>query len=112
MRASVLTEFGPPDVLQLREVAKPVPKGHEVLIRVHATSVNFGDMLVRDFAAISPARFHMPWLFWLFGRLTFGFRRPRVNILGSEFAGEVEDVGQRVTRFKKGDPVFGYSGPA
>ncbi|HMA53076.1 MAG TPA: NAD(P)-dependent alcohol dehydrogenase [Acidobacteriota bacterium] len=111
MRASVLTEFGPPDVLQLREVAKPVPKDRDILIRVHATSVNFGDTLARNFAAITPARFHMPWLFWLFGRLAFGFGRPRVDILGSEFAGEVEDVGRRVTRFKKGDPVFGYRGP-
>jgi NADPH:quinone reductase-like Zn-dependent oxidoreductase len=111
MRASVLTEFGPPDVLELREVAKPVPKDHDLLIRVRAASVGFGDTLVRNFAAISPGKFHMPWLFWLIGKLTFGFRRPRVNILGSEFSGEVEAVGRRVTRFKKGDPVFGYRGP-
>lgn len=111
MRASFFTEFGPPDVLQLREVAKPVPKDRDVLIRVHAASVGFGDTLVRNFAAVTPEKFHMPWLFWLFGRLTFGFKRPRINILGSEFAGEVEGVGKRVTRFKKGDQVFGYRGP-
>jgi NADPH:quinone reductase-like Zn-dependent oxidoreductase len=111
MRASVLSEFGPPDVLQLREVAKPVPKDRDVLIRVHAASVGFGDTLVRDFAAVSPKKFHMPWLFWLFGKLAFGFKKPRVNILGSEFAGRVEAVGRRVTRFQAGDPVFGYRGP-
>jgi len=111
MRASVLTEFGPPEVLQLREVAKPVPRDRDVLIRVHAASVGFGDTLVRDFPAVSPKKFHMPWLFWLFGRLTFGFKKPRVKILGSEFAGRVEAVGRRVTRFKAGDPVFGYRGP-
>ncbi len=111
MRASVLTEFGPPDVLRLREVAKPVPKDRDVLIRVHAASVGFGDTLVRDFSAVSPEKFHMPWLFWFLGRLTFGFKKPRVNILGSEFAGRVEAVGKRVTRFKAGDPVFGYRGP-
>jgi NADPH:quinone reductase-like Zn-dependent oxidoreductase len=111
MRASVLTKFGPPDVLQLGEVAKPVPKDSDVLIRVHAASVGFGDTLVRDFASVSPAKFNMPWLFWLLGRMTFGFRKPRVNILGSEFAGRVEAVGKRVTRFKAGDPVFGYRGP-
>ncbi len=111
MRAAILTEFGPPDVLQPREVAKPVPKDREILIRVRATPVGFGDTLVRNFAAVTPARFHMPWLFWLIGRLTFGFRRPRISILGSEFAGEVEAVGERVARFKKGDPVFGYTGP-
>jgi NADPH:quinone reductase-like Zn-dependent oxidoreductase len=111
MKASVLTKFGPPEVLQLREVDKPVPKDHDVLVRVDAASVGFGDTLVRDFASVSPAKFHMPWLFWLIGRLTFGFKKPRVNILGSEFAGRVESVGLRVTRFKAGDPVFGYCGP-
>jgi len=111
MKASVLEEFGPPDVLRLREVAKPVLKDRDVLVRVEATAVGFGDMLVRNFAAVSPRKFNMPWLFWLIGRLTFGFRKPRVHILGSEFAGEVEAVGKRVTRFKKGDQVFGYRGP-
>ncbi len=111
MRASVLTKFGPPDVLKLQEVAMPVPKDREVLIRVHAASVAFGDTLVRDFAAVTPEKFHMPWLFWFLGRLTFGFKKPRVNILGSEFAGRVEAVGRRVTRFKEGDQVFGYRGP-
>ncbi len=111
MRASVFTEFGPPDVLHPCDVAKPVFKDRDVLIRVQATSVNFGDTLVRNFAVVSPGKFHMPWLFWLIGKLTFGFRKPRVSILGSEFAGEVEAIGKRVTRFKKGDQVFGYSGP-
>lgn len=111
MKAAVLTDFGPPEVLQLREVAAPVASGRDVLIRVRATSVNFGDLLVRNFAAVSPRDFHMPWLFWLIGRLSFGFDRPRVHILGSEFSGIVEAVGARVTRFKKGDAVFGYRGP-
>lgn len=111
MRASILTEFGPPDVLQLRDVARPVPKDRDVMVRVRATAVSFGDTLVRNFAAVTPAEFHMPWLFWLIGRLTFGFRRPRIGILGSEFAGEVEAVGERVKRFKKGDQVFGFTGP-
>jgi NADPH:quinone reductase-like Zn-dependent oxidoreductase len=53
----------------------------------------------------------MPWLFWLIGKLSFGFRRPRIHILGSEFAGTVEAVGERVTRFHLGEPVFGYCGP-
>ena len=111
MKAAVLTEFGPPEVLHMREVGTPVVKGgHDILIRVHATSVNFGDTLVRNFAAVSPRAFHMPWLFWLIGKLAFGFRRPRIHILGSEFAGTVEAVGTRVTRFNKGDAVFGYRG--
>lgn len=69
MKAAVLSAFGPPDVLHLREVTAPVVKGHDVLIRVRATSVNFGDLLVRNFAAVSPHAFHMPWLFWLIGKL-------------------------------------------
>ncbi len=110
MRAAVLLEFGPPEVLQVREVATPVAKGHDILVRVCATSVNFGDTLVRNFAAVTPRTFHMPWLFWLIGKLAFGVRRPRVHVLGSEFAGTVEGIGKRVTRFKRGDAVFGYRG--
>lgn len=112
MRAAVMTAFGPPAVLRVCEVAAPVAKGsHDVLIRVHASSVNFGDLLVRNFAAVSPRTFHMPWLFWLLSKLTFGFRRPRIHILGNEFTGTVETVGPQVTRFKTGDVVFGYRGP-
>ncbi len=111
MKVAVFTEYGPPEVLRLQEVAKPVPKDDEILIGVHATPVNYADTLIRNFKAISPKKFHMPFLFWFIGRLTFGFRKPRVQILGSEFAGEVEAIGRRVTRFKKGDQVFGYRGP-
>lgn len=111
MKASVLTEYGPPDVLQPREVPRPVPRDHEVLVRVRATSVGFGDTLVRNLPAVSPGSFHMPLLFWLVARATFGVRRPRVRILGSEFSGEVAAVGRAVTRFGEGDPVFGYCGP-
>ncbi|MFN8061105.1 MAG: NAD(P)-dependent alcohol dehydrogenase [Vicinamibacterales bacterium] len=111
MRAAVLTAFGPPEVLRIGEVATPTPKPHEVLIRVRASSVNFGDTLVRNFAAVSPRAFHMPWVFWLIGKAAFGFTRPRVSILGSEFSGTVEAVGDDVTRFKRGDTVFGYRGP-
>ena len=112
MKAVVFTEYGPPEVLRVTEVAKPIPKNKEVLIRIRATSLNFGDFIVRNFKAVTPAEFHMPLLFWFIGRVTFGFYRPRVRILGSEFAGEVAAVGKAVTLFKKGDRVFGYRGPA
>lgn len=111
MKAVVLTAFGPPEALQLRDVPTPVANSGDLLIRVHATSVNFGDTLVRNFAAVSPRTFHMPWLFWLVGRLSFGVRAPRVRILGSEFSGIVAAVGDGVTRFVPGDAVFGYRGP-
>ncbi len=108
MKAMVITKYGPPEVLQLKEVAKPVPRDNEILVRVRATPVSFGDTLVRDLKAVTPKKFHMPFLFWLFAKIYFGFRRPRIAILGSEFAGEIEAVGKDVKRFKAGDPVFGY----
>jgi NADPH:quinone reductase-like Zn-dependent oxidoreductase len=111
MNAIVCTKFGPPEVLQLREVGKPTPKKNEILIKIHATPVSFGDTLVRNFNAISPRKFHMPFLFWLMGKMYFGFRKPKITILGSEFSGEVEAVGKDVRRFREGDPVFGYRGP-
>jgi len=110
MKAIVYTKFGPPDVLQLKEVVKPTPKDNEVLIRVHAASVNFGDLMARNFKAVSPRKFNMPFLFWLPSKITFGLRKPNITILGSELAGEIEAVGKDVKRFKKGDQVFGYPG--
>jgi len=106
----VCTRYGPPEVLQLKEVEKPAPKDNEVLIRVRATSVNFGDMIARNFKAITPREFNMPFVFWLLAKISFGLREPKKTILGSEFAGEIEAVGKDVKRFKKGDQVFGYPG--
>lgn len=110
MKAIVYTEYGPPEVLQLKEVAKPTPKDKDILIRVYATPVNFGDTLIRNFKEISHRKFHMPFLFWLMGKIYFGFRKPKITILGSEFAGEIEAVGKEVKLFKEGDQVFGYCG--
>ncbi|HET9911472.1 MAG TPA: NAD(P)-dependent alcohol dehydrogenase [Anaerolineales bacterium] len=110
MKAIVYTEYGPPDVLKFKDVDKPAPKDNEVLIRVYATSVNIGDIWARNFKEISPRKFSMPFPLWLPARMYFGFTKPRVNILGSEFAGQVEGAGKDVKRFKKGDPVFGYRG--
>jgi NADPH:quinone reductase-like Zn-dependent oxidoreductase len=110
VKAIVYTEYGPPDVLQLQEVAKPAPKEDEILVRSYATSVNYGDIVARNFKEISPRKFNMPFLFWLIGKVSFGLSKPRVKILGSEFAGEIEATGKDVKRFKKGDQVFGYLG--
>lgn len=111
MKAVVHTEYGSPDVLHIQEVEQPSPKANEVLIRVRATPVGYGDILARQFNTISPRSFTMPFFFWLPARLAFGIRKPRKPILGSEFAGEIEAIGSDVTRFKVGDPVFGYRGP-
>ncbi|MCO6477645.1 MAG: NAD(P)-dependent alcohol dehydrogenase [Phaeodactylibacter sp.] len=112
MKAIELSQYGPPEVLQLKEVDKPVPKDKEVLIRVHATTVNYGDLLARNFKAVTPQKFNMPGLFWFFGKLYFGFNKPNVTRLGSEFSGVVESAGKDVQGFKPGDPVFGYLGQA
>lgn len=98
MKAIVCEYYGSPDSLHLREVPKPIPKTHEVLIKIHATTVTMGDCEIR--------RFNIPALFWLPLRLIIGITKPRKGIFGQELAGEVEALGQGVTQFKKGDPVF------
>jgi NADPH:quinone reductase-like Zn-dependent oxidoreductase len=110
MKAIVCTKYGPPDVLQLQEVAKPTPKEDEILIRIYATSVNYGDLVARNFKEISPRKFNMPFLFWLISKIYFGLRKPKITILGSEFAGEIESAGKDVKSFRQGDQVFGYLG--
>ena len=110
MKAIVYTEFGPPDVLHLAEVQKPVPKDNEVLIRVYATPVSYGDLAARNFKNISAGEFHMPLPLLFASRMIFGFSKPNINILGSEFAGEIESAGKAVKRFQVGDQVMGYLG--
>ncbi len=110
MKAVVYTEYGPPEVLRPGEVEKPAPKDNEVLIKIYATTVNYGDILARNFGNTPPDKFNMPFLFWIFARMDFGSRRPKKKILGSQFARQVEATGKDVTQFKEGDPVFGYSG--
>ena len=99
MKAVICKKFGPPDILQLREVEKPTPKDNEVLVRIHATTVNVGDCRMRSFT--------VPPLFWLAGHMALGFRKPKNSILGMELAGEIESVGKDVKRFKEGAQVFG-----
>jgi NADPH:quinone reductase-like Zn-dependent oxidoreductase len=102
MRAIVCTDYGPPDVLQFRDVPKPVPKDGEVLIRIRATTAGAADCELRrfDFA---------PWI-WLPMRLGFGIRRPRRPVLGQELAGDIESVGKDVRSFAKADRVFAATG--
>jgi len=110
MKAIVRTEYGAPDVLHLTEVEKPTPKDNEILVRVYATSVNFGDLMARNFKAISPRKFNMPFFLWLPAKIAFGLGKPIITVLGSELAGEVEAVGKDVTKFKAGDQIFAYLG--
>jgi len=99
MKAIVCTKYGPPEVLQLRDVEKPVPKDNEVLIKIHSSTVTSGDVWIRSST-------YAPW-FWLPARIMFGLTRPRKTIPGNELAGEIEAVGKDVTQFKKGDQIFG-----
>lgn len=100
MKAIVYTEYGSPDVLELKEVARPAPKDNEVLIRVFASTVTTGDCNVRGFVFVPPGFGFVP-------RLVFGLRKPKKTILGTELSGEIQAVGKDVVLFKKGDHVFG-----
>jgi NADPH:quinone reductase-like Zn-dependent oxidoreductase len=97
MKAAVHTSYGPPDVVRVAEVAKPTPKDNELLVRVHATTVNRTDCGIR---AAKP----------FIVRLFTGLVRPRITVLGNEFAGDVEAVGGGVTSFEVGDRLFGFNG--
>lgn len=100
MKAIVCTKFGPPEVLQFRNIEKPIPKKNEVLIKIKATTVTIGDVIIRR-GKHPDSKF-----FTIMLHLAFGIRKPRKSILGMEIAGDIEDVGKDVTRFKKNDKVF------
>jgi NADPH:quinone reductase-like Zn-dependent oxidoreductase len=102
MKAVLYEKYGPPEVLQLKEIAKPTPKHNEVLIRTYCTTVTAGDCRVRSL--------RMPFGFGIVARLALGIWGPRQPILGSELAGEIESVGDDVTKFKAGDQVFAFTG--
>lgn len=101
MKTIVYTNYGTPDVLQLKETAKPVPKNNEILVKVKATTVTAADIRSRSFT--------VPPVFWLPARITLGFRHPKKQVLGVELAGEIVSVGKNVKLFKKGDQVFAAS---
>lgn len=102
MKAAICTAYGPPEVLIIKEVDKPVPKYDEILVKIMSASVNSGDARIRGLRA--------PGIFPLLMRILFGFTKPRNPILGLMFSGVVEEVGKDVTAFKPGDEIFGSTG--
>src|ERR1043165_8242756 len=106
MNAIVHTQYGPPSVLQLKEVDRPAPKDNEVLIAVYATTVSTGDCNVRNFTFVTKSM--RP-----FAKLMFGIGKPwKERVLGTELAGEVESVGRDVKRFRTGDRIIASTGMA
>lgn len=102
MKAAICTAYGAPEVFQLQEIEKPIPKDNEVLIKIHASGVTQSDIFIRSL--------NMPWRYRIMLRIMFGLRKPRQPILGLVLAGEVEVVGKSIKRFKAGDKVFGLTG--
>jgi NADPH:quinone reductase-like Zn-dependent oxidoreductase len=102
MIAIQCTKYGPPEVLLLKEVVKPTPGDNDVLIKIMATTVSIADVRVRGFK--------VPLSFWLPARIALGLRKPKIDILGVELAGEIESVGKNVKLFKKGDQIFAFPG--
>lgn len=98
MKAIIHTKYGDPTGLELREIRKPIPKPNEICVKIYAATVTAGDCEIR--------RFDIHPLFWLPLRLIIGIFKPRKKVLGGEISGIVESVGDKVTKFKKGDPVF------
>jgi NADPH:quinone reductase-like Zn-dependent oxidoreductase len=102
MKAAVYEKYGPPEVLSLKEIEKPVPKDNEVLIKILATTVAAGDIRMRGFK--------VPAALWLLSRIALGITGPKRKILGMEISGVVEKVGKAVEKFMVGDEVFASTG--
>ena len=102
MKAIVCTKYGPPEVLQLKEVEKPTPKNDEVLIKIYATAVTASDIFIRAC--------QVSIQYWIPMRLMIGLTKPRNPIIGLVLAGEIESAGKDIKRFKPGDQVYGFTG--
>ena len=110
MRAILCTKYGPPEVLQLHEVDKPIPKNNEVLIKIRATAVTASDCIIRGFKMPGDHRFPKKQIMEFMMRFYLGFRKPKNPIIGLVLSGEIESIGEDIQKFKKGDQVYGFTG--
>jgi NADPH:quinone reductase-like Zn-dependent oxidoreductase len=101
MKAVICTKYGEPEVLQIRDVEKPIPKDNEILIKIIATSVTASDCIIRSL--------NLPPLMKITARLALGFTKPRKSILGLVLSGTIEDIGSKVAKFEIGDNVFAHT---
>jgi NADPH:quinone reductase-like Zn-dependent oxidoreductase len=102
MKVIICTKYGPPEVLKMKEVERPVPKDDEVLIKIFATAVTASDIFIRGS--------QIPVQFWIPMRIMMGLTKPRKSIIGLVLAGKIESVGKNLKRFKLGDQVYGFTG--
>jgi NADPH:quinone reductase-like Zn-dependent oxidoreductase len=110
MKAVVCTKYGDPDVLQIRNVTKPIPKDNEVLVKIYATAVTATDCVIRGLSIPGGYTFPLLQLMRFGMRIAIGFSKPRNPILGLVFSGVVESVGKQIKTFEAGDEVFGFTG--
>lgn len=110
MKAVVCTKYGPPEVLQLIEVPRPVPKDDEVLIKIHASAVTASDCIIRSFDLPGDHKFPMKQIMGIMMRIFIGFQKPRKGIMGMILSGEIVALGKGIKKYKIGDQVFGMAG--
>ncbi len=110
MKAIVCTKYGPPEVLQVKDVEKPIPKKNEVLIKIEATAVTASDCIIRGFKMPGKLGFPKKQIMGFMMRLFVGFTKPRNPVIGLVFSGEIESIGKDIKHFKKGDKVYGFTG--
>lgn len=110
MKAVICTKYGAPDVLEVNEVNKPIPKNGEALVKIHATAVTASDCVIRGLNIPGGHQFPVKQIMRLGMRIFLGFSKPRNPILGLVFSGVIESTGNNLKAFKKGDEVFGFTG--
>jgi NADPH:quinone reductase-like Zn-dependent oxidoreductase len=110
MKAIVCTKYGSPEVLKLKEIAKPIPKNNEVLIKINATAVTASDCIIRGFNLPGSLNFPIKQIKGFMMKLVLGFKKPRNPVLGIVLSGKIESIGKDIKQFKKGDLVYGMTG--